>query len=292
MKADPLARVLSDLISKQYVTRSELGSRTRLAIGPLFDMGALKEARHGAGWRIVVTNLDALKNFVDARFPLGLESAVSGLGRTEAVSVLRDSKRGVNSTGEPVLIRGFSGAHLVSPEGKIDVRSATDLCGTACIVLTDNLVWNYEGGRVALVENLDPFLRFDEQYSDFDAAIYCAGRISERLLNWLESQTFDIVHFGDYDPVGLQEYLRIKKRTGHRVTLFIPDNLQELVRRFGKSKLLRDSTPILSSLRQEEDEVVRDVLQLLENAGMGLEQEILWADWDSPEIVDISAIID
>jgi hypothetical protein len=281
MKAvDPIARTLLELINKRFITQSALGVRALSALKPLFHTGALKEERRGAGWRIVVANPDAVMNFANSTYPQGLEAAGISLDRSEAVAVLRNSKRGTNLSGEPVLIRGFSEARLISQKGELELRSVTDLCGAACFVLSDRLQWNYEGDRVALVENLEPFLRFEEQFKDFDAAIYCAGRMSVRFLNWLESQSFDIVHFGDYDPVGLQEYLRLKRRTGDRATFYVPQNLRGLVQRYGKSGLLRDSAAILSGLRQEDDDTVKAVLQCLEDSGLGLEQEILWAELD------------
>ena len=280
--ADSVARVLLELIGKGYVTRSELGSRARSALEPLFDAGALKEERRGNGWRIVTANPDAVRNFIDAVYPRGLGAAEGGLDRTEAVATFRDSKRGANLSGEPVLIRGFSEAPLVSQKGPLDVKGVTDLSGSACFVISDKTQWRYKGNRVALIENLEPFLRFEERFKDFDAAIYCAGRMSERFLKWLESQSFDIVHFGDYDPVGLQEYLRLKQRYSGRVDFFVPKNLRELVRRYGKRDLLRDSTAILSGLRRQQDEIVKEVLQCLEDFGAGLEQEILWNNSKNP----------
>lgn len=274
---DPVARVLLELISRQHITRSAVGARARTALEPLFHTGALKEERSGAGWRICAVNPEAVERFAGAIYPQGLEVAARELDRAGAVAVLRNAKRGVNRSGEPVLIRGFSDAVLESLSGKVDVRGQTSLCGSAVFVLADAPEWRYTGNRVALVENLEPFLRFEECFLDFDAAIYCAGRMSERFLQWLGCQSFEVVHFGDYDPVGLQEYLRLKKRYGRKASLFVPDNLREMVRRYGKFDLMRDSSGVLASLRKEKEESVAYVLQCLEEFGVGLEQEILWA---------------
>ncbi len=278
---DPIARVLLELIGKQYVTRSSMGARAKAALEPLFETGALEEERSGAGWRIRVVNPEAVERFADVVYPQGLDVASGELGRADAVAMLRDAKRGANRFGEPVLIRGFSDALLVSSSGGLDVQGITQLCGTASFVITDKVVWNYKGDRVALVENLEPFLRFEERFDDFDAAIYCAGRMSERFLSWLEWQAFDVVHFGDYDPVGLQEYLRLKGRYGSQASLYVPSNIRELVQRYGKPELLRDSSSIFSGLRSEQDEDVARVFQCLEEFGLGLEQEVLWANLES-----------
>lgn len=275
---DPVARVLLELIGNLSVSRSAVGARAKTALRSLFDAGALKEERSGTGWRIFVTNPEALERFADALYPQGLDSVGGKMGRADAVAALRNAKRGSNRSGEPVLIRGFSDASLVLPLGRLDVLGITHLCGSACFVLSDEVDWKYNGDRVALVENLEPFLRFEERFNDFDAAIYCAGRMSERFLRWLEFQTFDIVHFGDYDPVGLQEFIRLKEHSGCRATLYVPENLARLVQRYGKPELLKDSSAILSGLRSTNDSEIYKVLQCLENFGQGLEQEVLWAD--------------
>jgi len=274
---DPVARVLAELIDSGAVTRSTFGARAKIALAPLFESGALREVRSGAGWKVCVENSAALERFSLTHFPKGLESGGGKLGRAAAVATLRNAKRGKNYTGEPILIRGFSKAFLKSNQGKIDLQKTTQLCGTASFVLSDRMSWSYAGKRVALVENLEPFLCFEEQFKDFDAVIYAAGRASDSLLFWLEKEVFEIVHFGDYDPVGLQEFLRLKNRCGERASLFVPSNIRELVRRYGRSKLLRDSSAIFSSLRTETDADVVQVLQYLEEFGLGLEQEILWA---------------
>jgi len=36
-----------------------------------------------------------------------------------------------------------------------------------------------------------------------------------------------IVHYGDWDPVGLDEYLRIKDACPELTSFFVPDNLEE-----------------------------------------------------------------
>lgn len=278
---DPTARILLELINKQYVTKSDLSSSVRRKLESLFDIGALIEERSGAGWRIVVTNPEAISSFATSQYPGGLETLTNTTpSRSESVFLYRDAKRGKNTSGEPVLIRGFSNASLVSRKGELNVGSITEIAGVMSFILSDDQEWNYNGARVALVENIEPFLHFEERFEDFDAVIYYAGRMSERFLNWLSYQTFEMVLFCDYDPVGLQEYLRLKKRYVNQVSLFIPNNFRALLKHHGKAKLMRDSSAIISKLRQEKDEIVKNVLSILEDFGTGLEQEILWADND------------
>ncbi len=62
------------------------------------------------------------------------------------------------------------------------------------------------------------------------------------------------------------------------ISLYVPANIRELVRRYGKPELLQNSSAIFSGLRSAQDEDVARVFQCLEEFGLGLEQEVLWAN--------------
>jgi hypothetical protein len=84
-----------------------------------------------------------------------------------------------------------------------------------------------------------------------------------------------ILHCGDYDPVGLDEYLRIKTACPDRTKLYLPANLEVLLSRYGKKELLQSSASVLDRLRKTEDHEVRRIIKLLDQYGVGLEQEAL-----------------
>jgi hypothetical protein len=78
--------------------------------------------------------------------------------------------------------------------------------------------WSLSGPakRVALVENIDVFLSLDSarlsETLQADAAVFLHGKMSNRFLAWLASPAMADVrylHLGDYDPVGIAEYLRL-----------------------------------------------------------------------------------
>jgi hypothetical protein len=86
------------------------------------------------------------------------------------------------------------------------------------------------------------------------------------------------MHFPDYDPVGMDEYLRIKRTCPKRADLYRPDNLERLFSRYGKAQLLEDSAAVLARLRENTDSDVRGVVELMDRFGVGLEQEALLID--------------
>lgn len=275
--ADSTARVLRHLLGRMEVARSSIGPRARRTLQPLFDTGAITEERCPGGWSVQVHNPQAVERLAEALYPEGLEHEARTLDKATAARLLRDTKRGRNQSGEPLLIRAFCDAPLISGRGAFDTASSTRVAGLAAVLLNDDTLWTLDAARVATIENMEPFLRFEQTIGGFDAVIYCGGRMSGRLLRWMESQSFTLVHFGDYDPVGLQEFLRLKQVCGSMVSLYVPTNLDELIRRYGKAELVRDSAALISGLRASCDQQVQSVLNSIEAHGAGLEQEILWA---------------
>ncbi|MCA9125649.1 MAG: hypothetical protein KDB22_01145 [Planctomycetales bacterium] len=85
-----------------------------------------------------------------------------------------------------------------------------------------------------------------------------------------------ILHWGDYDPVGIAEYLRLTQHCGDRVQTYIPNNLELLLKRHGKRKLITDQVEILGRLRgRSTNSHVARMIELFDKYRRGLEQELL-----------------
>jgi len=113
--------------------------------------------------------------------------------------------------------------------------------------------------------------------------IYGSGRISSRVLEWLANQAaddFHLVHFPDYDPVGLCEFIRLKRALGSRVSLYIPNGLGERFKQSSKRSLLfsHESQRVLARVRRSKVPSVRFVLDFIDENNAGLEQEQLLID--------------
>jgi hypothetical protein len=167
---------------------------------------------------------------------------------------------------------------ILSRDGKLlPLVEWCNLAGVASVRLDEDFQW-IGSGVIAIVENLEVFLHFEKLGFETDLIYYAAGRLSERVLRWLSSpgmQSCQIVHFGDYDPVGVDEYLRLKKACPGRVKMYLPDDLEKLLSRYGKADLLEDSKAILLRLRNEKDETTLHLVSLMDRHNCGLEQEIL-----------------
>ena len=242
--------------------------------------------------------------------------------RAAAVAAVRDAKRSRRGAAEPVLLRAFHPASLVKQRGtgilpvagngrdaratresthtrtgiriekdleacstlELDLLTLTRSAGVAAVTLTQDVCWRF-AGRLGIVENLEVFYHIERIVPTLDAALYAGGRLSERVVEWLAGEAMsatELTHFGDYDPVGLAEYLRLKRACGSRVTLFLPVNLPTLMQRFGKGSLLSGrNADLLRELRAETDPAVRTVVTLMDETGCGLEQEALLIDGSS-----------
>ena len=284
---DPLADRLRVLARKGAIPASSLSQRQRGRLAPLFESGVLEEQRAGAGRRVVVKAKDALLDFAGKMFPadFGEEGEVtleacSSLPRMEAVLCRRDSKAAGSTRAQPVLLRGFGSARLFSrgPGGELlPVADLTRLAGLAGLRLERPFRWGFEGA-MAVVENLEVFLNVERLGLDMELVLYGGGRLSRLVLDWLSSGMMmraTVLHLGDYDPVGLSEYLRLKDAVGERARLYVPPHLKGLARRFGKASLVSGQTGILSRLRACGHQEVERLAEMLEECGCGLEQEVL-----------------
>lgn len=279
---DSLAAQLDTLLRDGGLAMSQVSARARQSLQPLLDARVLEIRRAGAGKRLLVANRDALIGFINQRYPVGLvRNTPSGMGpKAEAVATVRDSKKASAANQEPVIFRAFGDVSLRCPSSTLPLGEMTKTAGVAAAIFSDSCEWTLDGAETLVtVENLEPFLHI-EDILPTAVAVYAGGRLSGRMIGWLSqmcAQGLHVVHAGDYDPVGLDEYWRLRQALSNHVTLHVPDDLEVRFSTFGKRQLLIDSEPVLQRLRQVSDESVRYVVQLMDRYTCGLEQEALFA---------------
>lgn len=275
---DALAEKLGVLLRQGALAASRLSRRDRSRLQALFDAEVLQEERAGAGLRVAVKKRAAFQLFLEKTYPAGLTGGKEELPfRARAVAELRDSKKAKGRCPATVLLRGFRGCVLNADDTSLEVAAWTAQAGVAVVVRDRLAHWNFTG-VIAVVENLEVFWNIEKVEPKVDLALFAEGRLDKRILDWLASplmQDARIMHFGDYDPVGLDEYLRFKEVCPGRIELYRPPNLEELFRKYGKARLLRDSAAIMPRLRQTSDSDALSIIQLMDRFGAGLEHEAL-----------------
>lgn len=273
-----LSKLLGTLLTEGSAPLSLFSASARAALSPQFAAGILQEERFGAGTRVVVHNKAVLEAFAAQLFPSGLNIAPAGdTPRATAVGYYRDAKAAGTTVAEPVLVRAFNNMVFERKGEALPASSLTGKYGVAAFLLKEPPFWGYSG-TLAIVENLEPFLYFERMKIAADAAVYAGGKMSGRMLAWFASTEMSkcsFLHCGDYDPVGIDEYLRLKAACGTRVKLHIPANIEDLFEKYGKRELLIDSEAVLRRLRATKDPDALRIIEKMNACNAGLEQEIL-----------------
>jgi hypothetical protein len=291
------ATAKSQIIVQRLLTEGSLAesvcSRALLRfVSPLINGGVLAWEKSGAGRRLAVRNPGPLTEFLSRKFPKA-EIEVRNLpSRVQGVARFRDTKRS-RGTGENVIcMRGWQDGVLLQHGHDVPVVDATAQRGLLAFLLRPDSSYELRG-RIATVENLTVFTHFERLGIDIPLALYTHGRLSKRILSWLQSQTakgLKIVHVGDYDPVGLDEYRRLRNACGEGVSLHLLRNLAQLFHDYGNPSLLKRlrSQALLQRLRQVEDASLKTVLAHIDETNAGLEHEGLLID--SPEYVSVAPV--
>ncbi len=147
-----------------------------------------------------------------------------------------------------------SGISILAGDAKaVPVTDLTRLAGGAALLLSDELRWAFSG-TVAVIENAEAFWRYERVLGDVDLAVFACGKMSSRLVGWLASDLMGdchITHWGDYDPIGVAEYVRLAQSCPGRVTFHSPPEVTDLLPKFGKRELITDQSEHLDRLRNK-----------------------------------------
>lgn len=279
---DAFAALLADLTADGAVPASRMSAKARGRLAPLFSADVLAEVRAGAGRRVEVRDADTLARFVARHYPSGLfgDPAADDLDRrTLALARYRDTKALGGLDFEIVEYR-LAGTSPLMIGGVVTGRPDTP-AGLGAFVLYERGGADRDvqfSGVVATVENPTVFIRYDWAAAGVDMAIATYGRMSRRLIDWLASESMrdaKVIHYGDYDPVGLSEFCRLDSALAGHATLFIPDEIERLFPLYSDRNLLSRSASLLPSLQQNQHVGVQRVLRLMAEYGGALEQEAL-----------------
>jgi hypothetical protein len=101
----------------------------------------------------------------------------------------------------------------------------------------------------------------------------------EVIQSWVGSPRMEqcrLIHWGDYDPVGVYQYTRLASACVGRVDAYAPSIVDTLLPKHGKASLITRQYMYLDRLREHDsDPFVRRMIELFDQHRRGLEQEIL-----------------
>lgn len=100
--------------------------------------------------------------------------------------------------------------------------------------------------------------------------------VANNLVKWLQNISNDYLHYGDFDFAGISIYFNeFEKKLGRRARLFVPDNVDILIKRFGKRSLYNSQLHQAPDISTVNDTVIVELVLHLHSLKKGLEQEIL-----------------
>jgi len=176
----------------------------------------------------------------------------------------RDTKATPVHKDRVIFIRGFK--DIIVNNKEIPLKEITQEHQLFSTVLK-----NMKTQKICFVENLQPFLNVEKLLGKDFVYIHFYGRFPKiDILKNIECEEY--LHFGDYDSVGLSEYLKASE-VYHNCELFIPDNFEYLSKEYSKRRKEKDTIHknVKISLKTE----IIKIREQLETTGEYLEQQII-----------------
>ena len=130
-----------------------------------------------------------------------------------------------------------------------------------------------------LVENQALFDRTDWLPTDTTTTLlYYGGQLDGRLLGWLASRprASRVVHFPDYDGVGLANFARLHTLLGESCECWLMPDWPSKLARYGSNRLWRDTLRDFSSAASQLPDYLTPLARQMRQSGLALEQEAVW----------------
>ena len=281
------AELFAELLESGSLSASSVdrgSSETKAQFAKLSAAGIISKRRSGGGNRYEVLHPLNLQTFISSEFPSGLLAPSEFVSnRTLGVLTKADSKTSKSLDFDLVMLRG--NAKLCINQAIHYLKDSHEIF--PCIKITDNSLITIDktSCKIITIENPTVFAELNKISDlEWDVAVYTAGKMSSILLNqlqqWCESG-HQLTHFGDYDYVGLLEYVRILARIPS-ANLHQPSRLDKaFIQQYGNVTLLQKQISQHKTLllklqalpESAQKQSLLRVYQLIQSTGKGLEQE-------------------
>ena len=185
----------------------------------LVNVKIIEPIQRGKGY-IEILKQDSFNEFYLKRFP---HPNIDVKTEIDNQKKFRDTKTTPVAKDRVIFIRGFK--DIIVNNKKISLKKITQEHQLFSTVLK-----NMKTQKICFVENLQPFLSAERLLGEDFVYIHFYGRFPKiEILKNIECEEY--LHFGDYDSVGLSEYLKASE-VYHNCKLFIPDNFEYLSKEY------------------------------------------------------------
>ena len=279
MSTPQIETVLRALLEGVEVRTSRLSPKTRRDLRELLDLGVVSTERSGRAHVMLVKHHDALRAFAERNYPSLIYGSTPGLSpRAEAVEARRNSKAGRKLEATPLMLRGFHGATLTQGDKHIDVAHATQAGDISAFVLSDNAPhWDFNG-VLTLVENQEVFLHLEKAFAPTELILWYHGVLPERVIKWVHTISAKEIYFsGDFDPMGFDNYCRLRRGGKRRIPMLVPEFFEDCLRKHGASHLLQPerSKNTWTQVRSDPPTELIPLIEEMFHQHKALEEEVL-----------------
>ena len=264
---------LKKLLDIETISRSKLPGSCDEEFSRLISMGVIENKRKGAGYVLNLKDREHIENLISLQ-----EIPQEGMpSKVNAVVTHKNAHYG-KTEGIILTMSAIEMGGVAYKDHYMDVARQVEKFGIAAVFADPSREPCTVEGDIGLVENLDVILK-PELYlskSGFKGVLlYYAGNISDDLLQWVDVSVMgDVVVFPDYDITGLKNYLRITEALHQSVSMYVPDNLEELLDRFGDVEMMANMDSRKEIIRTNNKQASQ-VYEILLKKGKGLHQEAL-----------------
>lgn len=281
-----LITALQQLITENTVISSRFNKKQQQYLDALVNAGLIKLNRQGRGFVYQVIKLTELQNHLKKLQPLDESELTADLPqRSRNIGLYKNSKQ-VNPEHEVyyLLLKAVGGnIYWFNDENNINISEQTVRQGVSGLMIQENDNWQSHH-PLLFIENQALFNRLDWLPSNFNGSvIYYGGHINNLLLSWLANKprATDFIVFPDYDGVGFNNFLRVRRVITACHFYLIPDWKNKLSL-FGNSAIWQNNQVLfnnavceLNNINALTDEL-KDLIRMMRSSGKGLEQESVW----------------
>lgn len=232
---------LLKLLKQGRLTSSSVSKTALPEINRMKDQGFVQWERSGSGGVYTINDQAAIETLLDITGYHGPTETLTSKAR--AVALHKDAHKGKDDT-LLILLSATKDVFWHNNSVSINIYPIVQDCGIASILVRPDDNWVTDE-PIALVENIDLLVhatRYFQKIKFQGSILYYSGWVSNRTTSWLKKQKKpQVTIFPDYDLVGLKNYLFLKKKLPN-IKIYIPKNLVELLKRYGKSEKLNSST--------------------------------------------------
>lgn len=213
---------------------------------------------------IGILKQDSYENFYLKKYP---NPNIDVKTEVDNQKKFRDTKATPIKKDRIIFIRGFK--DIIVNDIKLNLSKITQEHQLFSTVLQ-----NLKTQKICFVENLQPFLNAEKLLGKDFVYIHFYGRLPRKdVLKTIECEEY--LHFGDYDSLGLSEYLKACEIYSNS-KLFIPNNFEYLSNKYPKKRKEKDT--IHKNVKKSKKPEVIKIREQFKRTGKYLEQQIIMGD--------------